>query len=368
MVEDEPGHLETWDREIRYYNEEDLPVKFEVVFASSQEEAEEALRARYIHCASVDLRMPVGGVSSGPSSAEVGNAILRYITTEVGIPTVVYSAAPEDAEDFIGRTRIRLITKGAGEDPLREAVDWLASHAPLIDAMEKSHMKMRAVSAGLFSDYLWPRWSDAWRSRSDVDFDLNRIVARHLAVHIAEVADLELGKYHPEEVYIKPSIGGGGLSTGDIIKQGESYSVVVTPRCNLSNGSHPKNIILAPCVPIPDVESMIARWDPSAENGKALKLLSKFANQNHQGALGTHFLPPCGEAGPWLIEFRDCSSVGEDKIPSLLEARIASISPAFLPNLVQRYAAYIGRIGQPELNVEALAKVLVGLPRSRSSD
>lgn len=42
------------------------------------------------------------------------------------------------------------------------------------------------------------------------------------------------------------------------------------------------------------------------------------------------------------------------QVPDLLAARFASISSSFVPNLVQRYAAYLGRIGQPDLDCDLL--------------
>lgn len=361
VVEDDPDQRNSWEMAIRYYNQEGQPVQFDVIFATSQEEATTALKAQYIHCASIDLRMPVGGQSDGPSTAAVGNALLKLITHEIGIPTVVYSAATEDADEFVGQTRIKLISKGRGDDPLREAITWLASHAPLIEAMEESHRKMRIVSAGLFSDYLWPRWADAWRTRSDPKFKLSSVVARHLAAHIAEAVVTESGAYHPEEVFIKPPMNRLHLSTGDIVRRNDGVFVIVTPRCNLANTVSPRNIILAPCMPVGDTDSIKQGLADPVEKRKvrAMDALRRYATQGH--ALSTHFLPPCGEEGPWLIDFRECVSVGESDIPSLITSRIASISSAFLPNLVQRYAAYIGRIGQPELDCNALAECLRGM-------
>jgi hypothetical protein len=45
-------------------------------------------------------------------------------------------------------------------------------------------------------------------------------------------------------------------------------------------------------------------------------------------------------------------------MPDLLKNRFASISPAFVPNLVQRCAAYLGRIGQPALDVDQLRALI----------
>ena len=47
-------------------------------------------------------------------------------------------------------------------------------------------------------------------------------------------------------------------------------------------------------------------------------------------------------------------TVGNSEVPSLLENRFASVASQFVPNLVQRFAAYLGRIGQPDLDCDVL--------------
>ena len=43
-------------------------------------------------------------------------------------------------------------------------------------------------------------------------------------------------------------------------------------------------------------------------------------------------------------------------VDKLIAGRLCSIAPQFTPNLLQRLAAYLGRIGQPDLDIEILMK------------
>ena len=55
----------------------------------------------------------------------------------------------------------------------------------------------------------------------------------------------------------------------------------------------------------------------------------------------------------WLISKRSLT-VPSTEVAMLLEGRFASVAGQFVPNLVQRYDAYLGRIGQPDLDSDVL--------------
>jgi len=122
--------------------------------------------------------------------------------------------------------------------------------------------------------------------------------------------------------------------------------VIVTPPCNMANGCYPNNILLALCKPMADEKSELQK---KLGGGKAKQVESakreirNYATQGHHAA--SHFLPPIKDSGPLLVEFRDLVTVSKDKADELLKERVATITPSFVPNLMQRYAAYLGRIG-----------------------
>ena len=55
-----------------------------------------------------------------------------------------------------------------------------------------------------------------------------------------------------------------------------------------------------------------------------------------------------------MVDFKWVKSFPNSEVDSLKAARLASMSPQFIANLVQRFSAYMGRLGQPDLNVDEL--------------
>jgi hypothetical protein len=88
---------------------------------------------------------------------------------------------------------------------------------------------------------------------------------------------------------------------------------------------------------------------------KAEKEIRSHATQGH--GIATHFLPPLDDKGPWLVEFQEVRTIHSGEVPAMLPRRFASIAPHFVPNLVQRYSAYLGRIGQPNISTDILSEL-----------
>lgn len=299
--------------------------------------------------------MPLGDGKPAPAqtSAAVGNDILERLLVDVGVPAVVYSGYPQEVSERVKQSPIKVMLKTGGG--AMEALRWLAKHEPLMSAMEASSRKIGSESARLFNKSIWPRWETTWRPD---DKHLTNVITRQLSAHLAETLGVPETDFHPEEFYHIPSLN-ERLCTGDIVEYKGSTLIVVTPRCNLAR-DYPENILLAPCRTVGEEWEVVIAKLKSGDAKKiesAEKKLRNFATQGH--ATGTHFLPPCGARGPWLVDFKEVMSVPSPEVPEILRSRFASISPSFVPNLVQRYAAYLGRIGQPDLDCGVMRELIV---------
>jgi hypothetical protein len=265
---------------------------------------------------------------------------------------VVYSGHPDEASDWVKASKtIRRLEKIGGR-PSQILTDFAAMEI-LMSAMEHTQRKIGEESSKLFYHAIWPRWSTAWESVSD-PAELATIVTRQIVSQVAEALSGSPAVHHPEEVYLIPSLQEDRINTGDMVDIEEGTYVVLTPRCNPANGAYPNNIMLARCTsPIPKwAEAKGGLSGNSDARKKAASLIKDFATQGH--SLNSHFLPPCGLDGPWLVEFKDVLTVPSARVAELIAMRKRSIAAFFVPNLVQRYAAYIGRIGQPDLDVKLL--------------
>ncbi len=227
----------------------------------------------------------------------------------------------------------------------------------LMDAMDQMRCKVAQETSLLFNRSIWPRWEERWATRADREL-IKGIITRQTVAHVAEALS-QTPAHHPDEFYVVPALYADRLETGDILTHDEETLIVLTPRCNLANNKLPKKIVFAVCNPCAEW----GRWQgnlagPSKAKEKAEDDIRKHASQGH--AIATHFMPPLETCGPWFVDFRELRVIDSSKATELLPLRIATVAPQFIANLVQRHAAYIGRIGQPDID----ATILIDLCRA----
>ena len=145
--------------------------------------------------------------------------------------------------------------------------------------------------------------------------------------------------------------------------------VIVTPQCDIVN-DYPANFLLARCLSEHNewnaIESAVKKQKGQISRNTRDKI-TKFATHGRDQRF--HFLPPCGDkGGPWFVDFKEITTVDQSRAEELLRSRIASIAAPFVPNLIHRFAAFIGRIGQPELDVKALGEHLAEAHRDMPVD
>jgi CheY-like chemotaxis protein len=353
IVEDDVHMRETWERDITDYNRRDDPkFTFSAIFATSKESAVKILSRTRVDCAVVDLRLP-NDDGDAFASEPLGNDILQLILEEVGIPAVVYSGYDGDASANSRNSNIKFVGKsGAGGETI---LDLFASQSELMSAMEKTRLRISRETARLFNQSIWNRWGDRWSKEEDKAV-IEEIIARQTASHIADALSIAPIHHHPDEFYIVPALHSSRPDTGDIIKKDNQVYVILTPRCNMANNP-PSHITLAMCIEIPAWTAWKEALSGSSANKreKAERDIRNHATQAHENS--SHFLPPLNGNGPWLVDFKETRSLKAEDVTSLLPQRIASIAPSFIPNLIQRYSSYLGRIGQPGIDAETLYKI-----------
>jgi CheY-like chemotaxis protein len=354
IAEDDPQAILSWEQDIREFNRSaNQQIQYIAEYAKSKRSAIRFLDRTRVNCVAIDLRLPEDDGNPGSNATEpIGNEVLEQILLEVGVPAVVYSGYPQEASDQVRSSRIRVIGKKGGG--AMEALCWLAEHESLMSAMEITRKRVAQQSAIIFNQSIWPRWADAWKFMESREV-LASVITRQIVSHAAEQLCLPPNLCHPEEFYVVPPLATDRLGTGDLVKVNDRICIVVTPRCNMARDSYPSQLMLAVCKPMEGIwTGMRNRFNNEDVNKKkdAAEELHLYASQGH--AIATHFLPPCGENGPWLVNFKEIVTISSTQVTELLATRFASISPQFLPNLIQRYSAYLGRIGQPDLDCEAL--------------
>lgn len=354
LVEDIESDIERFIDSLREFNEANAgTIEFESRVTRTKEEAFQILADATIHCAIVDIRVPRKAGSR--ADERDGNAVIAEIFDAHPMPIVVCSGhGGELSIENREKLPVAIITKEA--ESYTNAFMKLAALKPLMEALGKLNKDVRRHASRVFVTSLWPRWQEHGAAGDPMGL-YQGIFVRQLVSYVAEELSLpgaESQDHHILEFYFQPPVRTEMLHTGDIVEHdGETY-VVVTPRCDLVR-EYPEYLLLAKC------ESLRGEWKKLKEkiarnNGQVSnsvnKDLKKYATQGWM--ISQHFLPPCGNRGPWAVDFKSIISVPKKVVIGLLKSRFASIAPQFIPNLTQRCAAYLGRMGQPELSIKSL--------------
>lgn len=334
LVEDDEDQIGTWQAEFTEFNDnEESPFKVHLRIARTLEEAQKILRGFYINAAVVDLRVP--GSSGTAAAAEAGNKALQDIIESVSGPTAVFSGHAGDIASFVGNTPIQVFKKESEE--LTAVVRWFSSHASLMTAIDEATTDIKHEMAEIFTGSIWRRWEETKQENLQPDI-LRKVVTRQVVAHISEQLSLPLNDappYHPYEFYFEPPLRKDRMHTGDLLALGDEVYVILSPQCDMVR-DYPEKVLLAKCSNIP---------------GWATFNVAKKQSYARQNALKSHFIPGCGAGGPWLVDFKHLITIDGKRIEDNKPARFASIAPQFIPHLIQRFAAFLGRVGQPELEV-----------------
>ena len=366
VVEDSAEELDHWSRTIERHNAAEKG-SIRLLFARSAADARELLDTTDISAAVVDLRL----AGNNDPENNSGNDVLRDILSKNQTVAAIFTGQPTDANiPEFAREQAKVFVKGGGHG---EVMAWIESMIPLMRSVQKAKRTISQEMAHIFNYAIWPRWK-YWvedPAAKEQDF-LDLSLARHIASHVHESLSEKLGaKAHAEEWFLLPSVQ-TGLKTGDLIRREDGVvEVVVTPRCDFASAKN-TTVQLAECEDISkawdEIEKSILKLRAEiSEQGKGgseeqKKLLgslrSKQSNAvNHDNRkTSKHFLPRMknldgSTLGPFFVRFdriRSPDKESKDSSISDRARRLTTLSPVFLPSMVERLGAFFSRIGTPD--------------------
>ncbi|WP_341236212.1 hypothetical protein [uncultured Sulfitobacter sp.] len=325
---------------------------FKAIPANTVANALEAIYDYRIDCAIVDLRLPTGDVGK-QNSPDVGNTLVSDLIITKGMPVAIVSGHPAEVDPKF--TDMPVSTFDKADDGYEHALSWLGEQWSLMEALRSVREVLEQSAGDVFARRIWPNWSRMEDAIGHDNKKLATAIARQYASHTAELLGLEAaGDWHPYENFVMPSYIDDRAHTGDIFLLEDTNCIVLTPQCDMATGKVP-NVLLAECTLGTDfwMENVEALRAATSNNKRKepTRFLRTFVNQNLPASI--HFLPPIpGTEEPVFVQFSKIRTMPLDELNQQLDARVASVSPPFLGNLVQRFGAFISRTGQPNIGVE----------------
>lgn len=356
LVEDEGRMITLMQEALEEWNNanEENGRYFKAIATNTVGDAVEAIYDYKIDCAIVDLRLPTGEVGK-QNAPETGNTLASDLILKNGMPVAIVSGHPAEVDPKFAAMPVCTFDKA--DDGYEQALKWLGDQWELMEALRSVREVLEQSAGDVFSRRIWPNWSQMEDAIGHDNKKLAIAIARQYASHTAELLGLDgSGDWHPFENFVVPSYNADRAHTGDIFLLEDINWIVLTPQCDMATGKVP-NVLLAEC------SLGVDQWAENVEALKAAtsnnkrkeptKFLRTFVNQNLPASM--HFLPPLpGSEEPVFVQFGKIRTVPLADLNKQLDARVASVSPPFLSNLVQRFGAFISRTGQPNIGVEHL--------------
>ncbi|HWH86818.1 MAG TPA: histidine kinase [Pseudomonas sp.] len=337
VIEDEKTMIESWMRVFNRHNQDIKAHGFSITFtaAATISEAEMLLESRRFDAVIVDLGLRGEGAAAEINSE--GNKIVKSIISTQPAGVIIYTGQTQDAEDF-SKYFVRVIDKSEGQ---HKVLEWIAENKEVFLGIRDTEVAFRSETARVFFSQVWQRWKFWTDGAKASGTKISNSVARHILAHVHDVLlSADEDKTHPEEAYFLPPLK-LRLDTGDIVTIDDEKWIVVSPRCDLANPTKVDTILLARCIEHSEA------WNAATKDNQKNRIIQ------HESSPKQHFLFPLRDNdgvahGPWMVQFHNIKSLptaeAMEKLPS---QRFASLSPLFVPSLVERFGSYFSRIGTP---------------------
>ncbi|MGL5781280.1 MAG: hypothetical protein ACRCXW_01820 [Plesiomonas shigelloides] len=350
IVEDAQKIILSWEEKMAFYAVEGTPVyTLNPTFVTNFQDAKKVIANTNFDAAVVDIRLDEGG-----DQTFHGNNILADLASKSLTVCAVYTGEPgtEVIEDH-QKDFVKVFQKGEGE--IERILEWLDSKADMISAIQTMQDSFKKSMAKAFTHSIWPRWSYWLNGDQNQEFASNALT-RHMATHLHASFLNEVAAVHPEEYYFIPPLQ-DRLDTGDIIRQDESYYILVTPRCDLAREQNPTFQLVKLADKKADWEALHQEKVNGANSKAKQKATRDIRNLVNHGDRSPklHFIPQFklsseAKLGPFHAQFNfmTCVEATDESRSQLTAHRVATLSNEFVPSLVERLGAYFSRIGTPD--------------------
>ena len=356
IIEDDVNIVNSWKDYLEIHNIDNSPINAE--YCQSIDETIHLLESNIFDVAIVDLRLK--NTDGKPNNKnQDGNSLYSKLANSTMTITGIYTGEPQVAiQNDIQKKHSRVFHKTT--DTIEQIVDWILSHQEMISMMKNIRNSYFEEMASVFYNSIWHRWKD-WLTGAEVEATagnrgfLETALKRHMATHLhAKFLNDGLQKVHKAEYFFVPPLN-PKVDTGDIFRNGEDFTILVTPRCDLAQDKNNtfQRVHLESCKK--DWDDLIKKVNSlqGEKRVKEEKNLRMFTNHKGNSAK-MHFIPEFSidqvVYGPFFARFDMVESISSCEISknTLLQQRVASLSNEFVPSLVERLGNYFSRIGTPD--------------------
>lgn len=336
FIEDESELRTVFKKEAEIFNSNDETLAINVQDADSIESARKLLPNFRFDVIVTDLKLEKSLQEQDAVTA--GNNFISELKNISPCPICVLTGKPTDVESsLVDGTSMAVFPKES--DAEEKIFNWIKSVIPLIKLMRDSFGILHQELAPLFHGGVASR---IYGENSSIPPDSAlRVILENVADNILTVNSTS--RCHPQESYIFPVMR-SRIMTGDLIFHDSRVWAVLTPACDIVRCDSDAIILMAECTNHEKYEKYLQL----AQKGET-KSLTDLINQNQNK--NKHFLPPLEKGGnPYIVDFQRLKTAKYSELnPNDI---IAAIAPRFLPNLIHRFSAFIGRPGAPDIDVD----------------
>lgn len=371
LLEDDENQRNAYAQSL---SDDGLESSYNLLHADNVQSAKEIIDENQINAAILDLKVP----ESSDSEAVVTNgaSFLKELISEKQFPVIVISAniTSLSDDDSLPKHLMKMNRKtGVHSRAFEhfEEIKDLLEIAPLLPETLKD------ISSEFQEAFwkMWGHWNEINARFSTQNSERTKaFLKRYVCSHLFEkwMANDLFSEMHHTEFYTYPPLK-DRIHTGDILELDGVHWIVMTAPCNLSNGDYPENLTLLKCQPIEfhayaDITRPFIENLPENKKDKQRNVVKRFFTEP---PASKHYLPPWSKNGkPCNVLFKEIKTVSfsESRRNELKSNRVATLSYHFLPYLLQRYGAYVSRIGQSEISTEDYITYLLSVvPQSESS-
>ena len=324
-------------------------------------QALEELEARNYDLVILDVRRDQDGVYEGLE-------VLNEIKQRRFVPFVFYTEVPESVR-ALETPLVRVVDK---EEPIERLLEVVKE--VFLTGLPSVHRALIRHTEAVERDYMWNFVAEHWAEVSDEPdhTDLAYLLARRLALSLSETGIQQLaqslggrangimaaGKVHPMRYYIMPPVEPSPLA-GDIywgeIAGTKGYWVLLTPSCDMVAGREKaERVVVAGCellINQPEYEKWQSKL-PSPSKSSIRELTALLADNRRRQPERFYTLPGALVLPDLIVDFQQLFTMPRSNLEHL--ERISSLDSPYAEALLARFARYFGRLGTPDLDVEAV--------------